>query len=593
MGAHVKRAQLTVVGLTALSLAATALVTAPASQGATQAVTAPIDCPKAFPTTDAVDGVEGTGFTVSKGRTPEPFSAKVIGRLTDGIFPGVDMIMAEVSSPALTKAGGVWAGMSGSPVYAEDGRLIGAVAYGLSFGPTNIAGITPAEAMFPLLDGPTTAAARSRGAASRVAVPSAVAARIAARTGVSTQAAAGGFERLQLPVMVSGGNSKARQKLMDRLAKRFDDVRFVTAASAESSTASPASIVAGGNFVAAISYGDITFAGAGTTTFVCGTRAVAFGHPFFALAPMTLSAHDSTAVYVQPDPVFGPYKLVNPGGVVGTVDTDAIPGISARLGVAPPTMKVTASITKGTTKVKGTSRGVFDLFHGDVAANQVYVSILKAFNTRSGGSAAIKTTIKGVRANGKPFTLSYSDHYADPLNVAYDVADATYASVDRLVSQEFEDVRLTSVDVSGSVESTVRLYSVGSVKVKQGGSYVKPKGTLKVKAGKKLPVRLTLDAYKGRLPDLTVTMSVPAPAKAKGKTGTLAVSAGADEFWFEDEETSSPKNFSQLLAELRNEARNDQVRGDLVFSDKLQGHALAIVNGEVSGYSDEWSARAL
>jgi hypothetical protein len=35
-----------------------------------------------------------------------------------------------------------------------------------------------------------------------------------------------------------------------------------------------------------------------------------------------------------------------------------------------------------------------------------------------------------------------------------------------------------------------------------------------------------------------------------------------------------------LLAELRNEARNDQVRGDLVFSDKLQGHALAIVNGE-------------
>jgi hypothetical protein len=94
-------------------------------------------------------------------------------------------------------------------------------------------------------------------------------------------------------------------------------------------------------------------------------------------------------------------------------------------------MKVTASITKGTTKVKGTSRGVFDLFHGDVAANQVYVSILKAFNTRSGGSAAIKTTIKGVRANGKPFTLSYSDHYADPLNVAYDVADATYSSVDR------------------------------------------------------------------------------------------------------------------------------------------------------------------
>jgi hypothetical protein len=240
-------------------------------------VTAPIDCPKAFPTTDAVDGVEGTGFTVSKGRTPEPFSAKVIGRLTDGIFPGVDMIMAEVSSPALTKAGGVWAGMSGSPVYAEDGRLIGAVAYGLSFGPTNIAGITPAEAMFPLLDGPDHRRRPLAGGClpRRPSPQRSLPDRCPHRREHAGRGR--GFERLQLPVMVSGGNSKARQKLMDRLAKRFDDVRFVTAASAESSTASPASIVAGGNFVAAISYGDITFAGAGTTTFVCGTRAVAFG----------------------------------------------------------------------------------------------------------------------------------------------------------------------------------------------------------------------------------------------------------------------------------------------------------------------------
>jgi predicted methyltransferase len=47
---------------------------------------------------------------------------------------------------------------------------------------------------------------------------------------------------------------------------------------------------------------------------------------------MTLSAHDSTAVYVQPRSGVRAYKLVNPGGVVGTVDTDAIPGISASSG---------------------------------------------------------------------------------------------------------------------------------------------------------------------------------------------------------------------------------------------------------------------
>jgi hypothetical protein len=36
--------------------------------------------------------VAGTGFTVEKGTTPDPFSAEVIGRITDGIEPGTDMI---------------------------------------------------------------------------------------------------------------------------------------------------------------------------------------------------------------------------------------------------------------------------------------------------------------------------------------------------------------------------------------------------------------------------------------------------------------------------------------------------------------------
>src|SRR3954454_7416981 len=41
--------------------------------------------------------------------------------------------------------------MSGSPVYAEDGRLIGAVSYGLAFGPSPVAGVTLAADMQQLL----------------------------------------------------------------------------------------------------------------------------------------------------------------------------------------------------------------------------------------------------------------------------------------------------------------------------------------------------------------------------------------------------------------------------------------------------------
>jgi hypothetical protein len=104
----------------------------------------PIDCPDVMPVSEITDGMLGTGWTVSEGRDPEPFDAEVLGVLPDAIAPGRDMIVVDTSSPAITEAGGIWFGMSGSPVY-HDGRLMGALAFGLSFGPSSIAGLTPAE----------------------------------------------------------------------------------------------------------------------------------------------------------------------------------------------------------------------------------------------------------------------------------------------------------------------------------------------------------------------------------------------------------------------------------------------------------------
>jgi hypothetical protein len=105
---------------------------------------APIDCPDVMPVSEITDGMLGTGWTVSEGRDPEPFDAEVLGVLPDAIAPGRDMIVVDTSSPAITEAGGIWFGMSGSPVY-HDGRLMGALAFGLSFGPSSVAGLTPAR----------------------------------------------------------------------------------------------------------------------------------------------------------------------------------------------------------------------------------------------------------------------------------------------------------------------------------------------------------------------------------------------------------------------------------------------------------------
>src|SRR5689334_2374467 len=105
-------------------------------------------CDEAYPVASLTRDQAVTGLTVTQGTDPSSgaFTGKIIGVLKDGIEPGVDMVMAQLTSTQIDQSG-IWEGMSGSPVYASDGRLIGAVAYTLSYGSTPVAGITPWEDM--------------------------------------------------------------------------------------------------------------------------------------------------------------------------------------------------------------------------------------------------------------------------------------------------------------------------------------------------------------------------------------------------------------------------------------------------------------
>ena len=145
-----------VTGLVAVvALAGATTMAAGGTASAAQAVTGATagGCVAPYPIAKVKAGMTGTGLTVSRGRVPGRFTATVLGVLKDGILPGVDMILVKVDSPAIRAAGGAWAGVSGSPVYAADGRLLGALAYGLSTGPSMTVGVTPAAQMLPVLTG--------------------------------------------------------------------------------------------------------------------------------------------------------------------------------------------------------------------------------------------------------------------------------------------------------------------------------------------------------------------------------------------------------------------------------------------------------
>ena len=186
-----------------LILGAASVVSAPAAQSAP--VTG--DCAAPADISALADGEAVNGLTVTHGTTPDAFTGEVLGVLHDGIAPGVDMVMMRLSSPELTRVGGIWQGMSGSPVYTADGHLIGAVAYGLAWGPSPVAGITPYADMDNYL---------TPAAAPTVKVGSVAARAIAAAPDVTTTQAARGFPQLAMPTGVSGLSSASPRPRVGR-----------------------------------------------------------------------------------------------------------------------------------------------------------------------------------------------------------------------------------------------------------------------------------------------------------------------------------------------------------------------------------------
>src|SRR5215813_2997867 len=95
-------------------------------------------------------GMKGYGMTVFQGTKPERFEVEVLGVVAGMANPKQDIVIARLSG-ALAERTGVFAGMSGSPVFI-DGKLLGAVAFAFPFSKEPIAGIQPIQNMISVVE---------------------------------------------------------------------------------------------------------------------------------------------------------------------------------------------------------------------------------------------------------------------------------------------------------------------------------------------------------------------------------------------------------------------------------------------------------
>ena len=528
---------------------------------------------------EALTGMAVTGLTTSKGTTPDGFTGEVLGVIDDGIAPGSDLIMARLSSQEIDRVGGIWYGMSGSPVYASDGTLLGAVAYGLSWGPSPVAGITPAAAMFDVADRVSDAAP-----AGRVAIPSSMQRRIESGSGLSAQAADAGMRPLKTPLGVSGVPSDMKLRKVKRKLGASNVKMFRSSPAPVNASAAPAEeIVAGGNLAAGISYGEVSFIGYGTATAVCDGKVLGFGHPFFYDGRTALSMHGGSTVYVQEDSLFGGYKIVNPSAPVGTVRQDRLAGIAGTTGQAPESTLVTSTVTEDAndngvadqgerTRTSGATHAVNDMWLDYVAWIAQIYNIAVVFDSFGPGSATTHYTITGkadnAGASDVPFSLDRTNRFQSdwsiPYTAAYEVADTIWT----LYRNNITEVDFDTVTVDSLLSTEARLFRVQRVDVKKSGEWRKVRNGRMVTAepGGTLKFRVHMESYRDKYGTKTARINVPVPEVTRRNYGYIAI-GGGDNFW----RRTSGRTFIELVEAIETRPRNDDLVAELFVRERGAG----------------------
>jgi hypothetical protein len=445
------------------------------------------------------------------------------------------------------------------------------VAYGLSGAPSRIGGITPAEEMRKLLSLPSTA---QRNPRARVQLSTALKDEVLETGAASAAQVQAGMRQLPVPLGISGLAGPHYDKVAQATAKskRFTAVPF-RASAAPAAAASPAEIIPGGNFAGALSYGDATLAGVGTTTAVCDDLALAFGHPFTFGGKVALSAHTADALYIQPDSLFGPFKVANLGGVAGTLDQDRLAAIRARLGAGPVPIPVTSTVSGAGTGLTrtGTTQVNMDVDLPSIAAIHLLSNFDRTFQKIGEGTSAVRWTVTGRTGSGRAFTLTRANRFASQFDISFDSIFEMLDFLSVLQSQPFEEVQFSKVTITASADELYRRYRIEKVFQKTGANRfveVSSRRPIRARTGALVLVRVRLGTYKQRGAPLNLDVAFRIPRGRAGSHGTLGVVGGASAFsedifcLFDPDacgDEGGVKSFTQVLQVLGRQPRNNQL----------------------------------
>ncbi len=437
---------------TALCILAALTVVALASDSTSDSKLMPLDQIRA--------GMKGYGMSVFQGSKPERFEVEVLGTLEGVPNPKQSLVIARLSG-ALVDRTGVFAGMSGSPVYI-DGKLVGAVAYAFPFAKEAIAGITPIKYMIDIFEQGLKEEPRSSqhisfktligqsASTSFDSLPALPSAQIGAR------AATGGalapyVGQTIVPIATPVTFSGIPQNVVDTFAGdlRRIGIQPIAGVGGGSSLgpmvpANENTLAPGSSVSVQLVRGDFTIDAAGTVTHRDGDRIYAFGHPFLSSGTTSWPMAESSIVTVVPN-LNNSFKLSAAGNLVGSINQDRATGVYGQLGDKPRMVPVRLTVHTSRNKTETyTFEIVSDPFLTPLLTKITMFSAITA-TERQIGNQTLKLS-GSIAMNGQS-DIRLDNSFTSPNGAALFAVNAVAQPLAVLLNSGFNALDLRGIDV--------------------------------------------------------------------------------------------------------------------------------------------------
>ena len=477
--------------------------------------------PRLFVLEDLRPGMKGVGRTVFSGAEPQEFGVEILGVLPGFPGPRQSAIIAKLTGSNVEKTG-VFAGMSGSPVYI-DGRLVGAIAFSFPFSKEPIAGITPIKQMIDIFEkGSVNETQRPRE-------PRAISFAQLASTEWKPTLPKPAFTGAPLIAPVSAGSplisllgqqmipiatpvvfSGISQESLALFAPQLMANGLLPVSGAGGSAAittlgeaTEKTLTPGTSVSVQLVRGDYSIAASGTVTFRDAERIYAFGHPFLNLGAADMPMTETTVVTVIPN-TNNSFKLSVPGQMMGAISQDRAAGIFGSLGRAPKMIPVKVNLH--------TSRDRTETYSYEIANDPFLTPLLlniSVFNTITSSERALgesTISLKGeIKVKGQQDVQL--DRRFSAANSPMLAAGSVAAPVASLLSSGFDDVQIDGVtlDISSTDTkyiATLERIALDRTEVRRGEK-VEIQAYVRTEAGKqfvqRIPVQIPEDATPGQL----------------------------------------------------------------------------------------------